>query len=121
MSGPVNSGPFCCDQDEEDFLFEKGELNLWAEPLQWVQLLHRHLRSLLARLGQNQVVDPDQLGQIQTQARAKLLASQQALDRLPELPQFCCAADHTRLTLRRRRAELVLDLLHGFQATGSGL
>ncbi|XP_043991776.1 thyroid adenoma-associated protein isoform X2 [Gambusia affinis] len=107
--------------DEEDFLFEKGELNLWAEPLQWVQLLHRHLRSLLARLGQNQVVDPDQLGQIQTQARAKLLASQQALDRLPELPQFCCAADHTRLTLRRRRAELVLDLLHGFQATGSGL
>uniref|UniRef100_A0A096M256 THADA armadillo repeat containing n=1 Tax=Poecilia formosa TaxID=48698 RepID=A0A096M256_POEFO len=85
--------------DEEDFLFEKGELNLWAEPLQWVQLLHRHLRSLLARLGQNQAVNPDQVGRIQTQARAKLLASQQALDRLPALPQFCCSVALARLTL----------------------
>ncbi|XP_008428609.1 thyroid adenoma-associated protein [Poecilia reticulata] len=107
--------------DEEDFLFEKGELNLWAEPLQWVQLLHRHLRSLLARLGQNQAVDLDQVGRLQTQTQAKLLASQQALDCLPALPQFCCAAAHARLTLRRRRSELVLDLLHGVQAAGSEL
>ncbi|XP_015229151.1 PREDICTED: thyroid adenoma-associated protein isoform X1 [Cyprinodon variegatus] len=100
--------------DEEDFLFEKGELNLWAEPLQWVKLLHRHLCSLIDTLEQNQgagAVDPDQLLHFQTQARNKVLISQQALNRLPGLPQFSSTMEHARLTLRHHRAELALDAL----------
>ncbi|MEQ2208772.1 hypothetical protein XENOCAPTIV_013993, partial [Xenoophorus captivus] len=89
-------------------------LNLWAEPLQWVKLLHRHLCSLIVKLEQNKgtgTVDSDHVHQIQTQARAKVLISQQALNRLPALPQFSCTREHARLTLRHHRAELVLDVL----------
>uniref|UniRef100_A0A3Q2TPU4 tRNA (32-2'-O)-methyltransferase regulator THADA n=1 Tax=Fundulus heteroclitus TaxID=8078 RepID=A0A3Q2TPU4_FUNHE len=115
--------------DEVDFLFEKGELNLWAEPLQWVKLLHRHLCSLIVSLEQNEGAGTVDLGQahqiqsqvhqIQSQARAQVLLSQQALSRLPALPQFSCTAEHVRLTLRHRRAELALDVLGRFKPTTS--
>ncbi|XP_065815241.1 thyroid adenoma-associated protein isoform X1 [Labrus bergylta] len=107
--------------DEEDFLFEKGDLNLWAEPVQWVKLLHRHLSSLILTFKQTQtlnITDPDQLHQIQTvmtQARARALSSQQVLDSLPALPQFSCTIEHARLLLQNQRASLVLDLLHKLQ------
>ncbi|XP_036980256.1 thyroid adenoma-associated protein isoform X2 [Acanthopagrus latus] len=101
--------------DEEDFLFEKGELNLWAEPVQWMKLLHRQLGSLLITFQQvTGTLDPDQVQQIQTlstQAKAKALSSQQALDSLPALPQFSCTMEHARLVLRHQRATLVLDVL----------
>ncbi|XP_027133458.1 thyroid adenoma-associated protein [Larimichthys crocea] len=98
--------------DEEDFLFEKGDLNLWAEPVQWVKLLHRHLGSLLLPFKQG--TGPDQLHQIRTlstQAQAKALSSQQVLDSLPALPQFSCTMEHARLVLRHQRATLALDVL----------
>uniref|UniRef100_A0A3Q3F2S4 tRNA (32-2'-O)-methyltransferase regulator THADA n=1 Tax=Labrus bergylta TaxID=56723 RepID=A0A3Q3F2S4_9LABR len=114
------------DDDEadgvsKDFLFEKGDLNLWAEPVQWVKLLHRHLSSLILTFKQTQtlnITDPDQLHQIQTvmtQARARALSSQQVLDSLPALPQFSCTIEHARLLLQNQRASLVLDLLHKLQ------
>ncbi|XP_023818937.1 thyroid adenoma-associated protein [Oryzias latipes] len=96
--------------DEEDFLFEKGDRNLWAEPLLWVKLLHRHLRPLVLQLDQERP-DPEQLVLMEARARAEALRSQQALESLPALPQFCCAAEHARLTLRQHRAGLVLNLL----------
>uniref|UniRef100_A0A8C4DGL9 tRNA (32-2'-O)-methyltransferase regulator THADA n=1 Tax=Dicentrarchus labrax TaxID=13489 RepID=A0A8C4DGL9_DICLA len=101
--------------DEEDFLFEKGDLNLWAEPVQWVKLLHGHLDSLILTFKQTQVSgisEPDQLHQIRTlstRARAKALGSQQALDSLPALPQFSCTMEHARLVLRSQRAALALE------------
>ncbi|XP_034537474.1 thyroid adenoma-associated protein [Notolabrus celidotus] len=103
--------------DEEEFLFEKGDLNLWAEPVQWVKLLHRHLDSLILVLKQAQapnITDPDQLYQIQTlatQAKVQALSSKQALDSLPALPQFSCTMEHARVLLQHQRATLVLDLL----------
>ncbi|XP_061601680.1 thyroid adenoma-associated protein isoform X2 [Cololabis saira] len=105
--------------DEEDFLFEKRDLNLWAEPLQWLTLLHRHLVSLIQKnpgpADQDQDQDQVQVRQLLLRAQAKAQSSQQALDRLPALPQFCCGAEHARLTLRRRRARLVVDLLERLQ------
>ncbi|XP_017296045.1 thyroid adenoma-associated protein isoform X2 [Kryptolebias marmoratus] len=102
--------------DEEDFLFEKGDLNLWAEPLQWVKLLHRHLSHLKMDLKQESgTMEPEQVcfvrTQAQTKAQTKALRSQQALDRLPALPQFSCTMEHARLTLQNHRARLVLDVL----------
>ncbi|XP_034753231.1 thyroid adenoma-associated protein isoform X2 [Etheostoma cragini] len=103
--------------NEEDFLFEKGDLNLWAEPVQWVKLLHRHVGSLIPTFKQTQApgtADPDQVHQLHTlstQARAKALSSQQALDSLPALPQFSFTMEHTRLQLRNQRATLALDVL----------
>uniref|UniRef100_A0A8C7YBV7 tRNA (32-2'-O)-methyltransferase regulator THADA n=1 Tax=Oryzias sinensis TaxID=183150 RepID=A0A8C7YBV7_9TELE len=83
-----------------DFLFEKGDRNLWAEPLLWVKLLHRHLRPLVLQLDRERP-DPEQLVLMEARARAEALRSQQALESLPALPQFCCAAEHARLTLRQ--------------------
>ncbi|XP_010767254.1 thyroid adenoma-associated protein homolog [Notothenia coriiceps] len=103
--------------DDEDFLFEKGGLNLWAEPVQWVNLLHRHVHSLLLGFRQSQapgVPGQDQVHQIQTlstQAQAQALSSQNALDSLPALPQFCLTMEHARLLLRLQRATLALEVL----------
>lgn len=101
--------------DEEDFLFEKGDLNLWAEPVQWVKLLHRHLGSLIPSFKQCAgIAGPDlvqQIHKLSTQARAKALSSQRALHSLPSLPQFSCTMEHARLVLRHQRATLALDVL----------
>uniref|UniRef100_A0A3B4T4H6 tRNA (32-2'-O)-methyltransferase regulator THADA n=1 Tax=Seriola dumerili TaxID=41447 RepID=A0A3B4T4H6_SERDU len=102
--------------DEDDFLFEKGDLNLWAEPVQWVKLLHRNLSSLITTFKQTQhpgatSLDQAQLRTLSIQAQAKALSSQQALESLPALPQFSCTVEHARLTLRHQRAALALDVL----------
>lgn len=75
-----------------------------------MKLLHRHLRPLVLQLDQERP-DPEQLVLMEARARAEALRSQQALESLPALPQFCCAAEHARLTLRQHRAGLVLNLL----------
>ncbi|XP_056250646.1 thyroid adenoma-associated protein isoform X1 [Seriola aureovittata] len=102
--------------DEDDFLFEKGDLNLWAEPVQWVKLLHRNLSSLIPTFKQTQhpgatSLDQAQLRTLSMQAQAKALSSQRALESLPALPQFSCTVEHARLTLRHQRAALALDVL----------
>ncbi|XP_077438337.1 thyroid adenoma-associated protein [Vanacampus margaritifer] len=114
-----NEAAACADDDssldEEDFLFEKGNLNLWAEPVQWVTLLHRHLVSLILIYKQSeQLGRPEQAHQVDalaSNARAKLLSSKQALESLPILPQFSCPMEHARLLLQQQRATLALDVL----------
>nr|XP_061818983.1 thyroid adenoma-associated protein isoform X1 [Nerophis lumbriciformis] len=103
--------------DEEDFLFEKGDLNLWAEPVQWVKLLHRHLISLILAYKQtreSESTELDQLHQLSTltsKAQAKVMSTKEALRSLPVLPQFSCTMEHARLALQQHRATLALDVL----------
>lgn len=100
------------DQAEEDFLFEKGNLNLWAEPLQWVKMLHRHLCDLIGGSGlASGGCEADPVQALSQRARAQELSSQQALDHLPALPEFSCTMEHARLTLQQHRASLALDVL----------
>lgn len=117
-----NISCFPCDQDEEDFLFEKGDLNLWAEPVQWVKLLHRRLVPL-ATTSQMATgsAESDQVQALSTQARARALSSQQALDALPALPQFSCTMEHARLLLRHQRATLALDVLERLKQQESSM
>ncbi|KAL0964357.1 hypothetical protein UPYG_G00322770 [Umbra pygmaea] len=105
--------------DEEDFLFEKGDLNLWAEPVQWVRLLHKHLGVLfqdpgLKALKQNQA----ELLRLSAQAEALHLATQQGLKGLPALPQFSCTIEHAKLTLQQERATLAMDILDNLRQAG---
>lgn len=105
---------FAISQGEDDFLFEKGDLNLWAEPVQWVKLLHRNLSSLIPTFKQTQQrTSPDRvkLHSLSIQAQAKALSSQQALEALPPLPQFSCPIEHGWLTLQHQRATLALDVV----------
>lgn len=99
-------------QAEEDFLFEKGNLNLWAEPLQWVKTLHGHLCDLIGGSGlASGSCEADPVRALTRRARAQELSSQQALDHLPALPEFSCTTEHARLTLQQHRASLALDVL----------
>lgn len=98
-----------CDQDEE-FLFEKGELNLWAEPLKWAGLLHRHLCPLL-RGAAMAGVEPRKLEELFARAEARAEASGQRLQALPALPQFSCTAEHERLSVTKQRACSALEVL----------
>ncbi|XP_061086252.1 tRNA (32-2'-O)-methyltransferase regulator THADA-like, partial [Conger conger] len=103
------------DECEEDFLFEKGELNLWAEPLQWARLLHRHVSALLRVPGGaaggavgGARAELDRLGGL---AGDRARSSREGLHALPPLPQFSCTADHARLEVQRERAALALGVL----------
>lgn len=98
------------NQAEEDFLFEKGNLNLWAEPLQWAKTLHGQLCDLIGDSCPGGC-DVDLVQALSQRARVQELSSQQALDRLPDLPQFSCTVEHSRLTLLQQRASLALDVL----------
>ena len=86
---------------------------MWAEPVQWVRLLHRHLITLSATLGpESPGPGRDRIHTLRTQAQALSLESEQALGALPgPLPQFSSAAEHARLVLRQERAALALDVL----------
>uniref|UniRef100_A0A8C9W827 tRNA (32-2'-O)-methyltransferase regulator THADA n=1 Tax=Scleropages formosus TaxID=113540 RepID=A0A8C9W827_SCLFO len=87
---------------DEDFLFEKGELNLWAEPLKWARLLHRHLSCLLRLLGVGEV-SRGQLDELSSRAESRAQATGWSLQALPPLPQFSCTAEHERLTVLSER------------------
>ncbi|KAM9318529.1 thyroid adenoma-associated protein [Pholidichthys leucotaenia] len=95
----------------EDLLFEKGDLNLWAEPVQWAKLLHRHLSSLIPAFKQAEDRETTSLDEIHASAQAKALSTKRALDSLPALPQFSCTVQHAQLTLQHQRASLALDVL----------
>uniref|UniRef100_A0AAY5KM06 tRNA (32-2'-O)-methyltransferase regulator THADA n=1 Tax=Esox lucius TaxID=8010 RepID=A0AAY5KM06_ESOLU len=103
--------------DEDDFLFEKGDLNLWAEPVQWVRLLHRHLVVLAEDPGLK-VLNQAELLRLSAQAEALSQATQQALEGLPALPQFCCTVEHARLALKQERATLVINILQTLRQAG---
>ncbi|CAL8255312.1 unnamed protein product [Lota lota] len=99
--------------EEDEFLFEKGELNLWAEPVQWARLLHRHLITLTATLGpESPGPGQDRIHTLQMRVQALTLEAKQVLEALPgPLPQFLCTVEHARLVLRHERATLALDIL----------
>ncbi|KAG5831317.1 hypothetical protein ANANG_G00302500 [Anguilla anguilla] len=102
------------DEYEEEFLFEKGELNLWAEPLRWARLLHRHLLALLRVPGVASGVagaSRAELDRLRTLAGDHAHTARQRLHALPPLPQFSCTIDHARLDVQRERAELALEVL----------
>lgn len=97
------------EQDEE-FLFEKGDLNLWAEPLEWARLLHRHLHTL-STLSGSPTLCPTELDRLSAIAGANADSARRAMSSLPVLPQFSATMEHARLTLLNERATLAQNVL----------
>ncbi|XP_062851967.1 thyroid adenoma-associated protein [Trichomycterus rosablanca] len=95
---------------DEEFLFEKGDLNLWAEPLQWARLLHKHLCALYIKPSLL-TLPPDKLDHLSATADAKVSYAQRELDALPTLPQFSTTIEHAKLTLLNERASLAQNIL----------
>lgn len=97
------------EQDEE-FLFEKGDLNLWAEPLQWARLLHRHL-CVLSTVPGSPSLCPAELDRFSAIAGAYADSALRATSSLPVLPQFSATIEHAKLSLLNERARLAQNVL----------
>lgn len=95
---------------DEDFLFEKGDLNLWVEPLQWAQLLHKHLCAL-SMVPCSPAVNPTELDRLAAIADVNARAAGLALDGLPPLPQFSATTEHAKLSVLKERATLAQNIL----------
>ncbi|XP_027005873.2 thyroid adenoma-associated protein isoform X1 [Tachysurus fulvidraco] len=95
---------------DEEFLFEKREMNLWAEPLQWATLLHRHLCALLT-VPSSLSLCPAELDRFSTIAGANADSARRALSSLPALPQFSATIEYAKMTLLNERATLTQNVL----------
>ncbi|XP_016392695.1 thyroid adenoma-associated protein homolog isoform X1 [Sinocyclocheilus rhinocerous] len=95
---------------DEEFLFEKGDLNLWAEPLLWARMLHRHLSALVS-VTHSPDVSAAELDRLSAIAKSNALAAQHSTKALPALPQFSATIEYAKISLRKERTSLALNLL----------
>ncbi|XP_068089110.1 tRNA (32-2'-O)-methyltransferase regulator THADA isoform X2 [Hyperolius riggenbachi] len=95
---------------EEDYLFEKGEANFWAEKLVYVRLLDRHVRELINTTRYSIPLDATLL-QISQRAGDRSERLQHLLNDLPPTPQFLKTTEYTRLLIHKERASRCTDIL----------
>ncbi|NWJ00376.1 THADA protein, partial [Crypturellus undulatus] len=96
--------------DEDDYLFDKEEVNFWAEQLTNVRLLSKHLFRLVSVTPAPEA-DAGALGQLSgaVQEQARLLAHQ--LGALPPTPEFSKTDEFTRLAIKNERISTCLKIL----------
>ncbi|XP_067421161.1 tRNA (32-2'-O)-methyltransferase regulator THADA [Emydura macquarii macquarii] len=95
---------------EDDNLFNKGEVNFWAETLTNVRQLSKHLLLLIPATRLNA---PDQ-GELHRLARIVSDQAQlvrQLLKELPPTPEFSKTVEFTRLTIQNERISTCLKIL----------
>ncbi|XP_067277498.1 thyroid adenoma-associated protein isoform X2 [Pseudorasbora parva] len=95
---------------DEEFLFEKGDLNLWAEPLLWAQMLHGHLSALL-RVEYLPGVSATELDRLSAIASSNSLTAERSMKALAALPQFSATIQYAKITLLKERTSLAQNLL----------
>uniref|UniRef100_A0A8C1ZX48 tRNA (32-2'-O)-methyltransferase regulator THADA n=1 Tax=Cyprinus carpio TaxID=7962 RepID=A0A8C1ZX48_CYPCA len=99
-----------CEESLDLFLFEKGDLNLWAEPLSWARMLHRHLSALVS-VTHSLDVSTAELDRLSAIAKSNALAAQRSMKGLPALPQFSATIEYAKISLLKERTSLALNLL----------
>ncbi|XP_062911751.1 tRNA (32-2'-O)-methyltransferase regulator THADA-like isoform X2 [Mobula hypostoma] len=102
---------------EYDLLFDKSEINLWAEKITFANLLQKHLSKLIVQSG----IVPDEDSQLcLLSAKASDLAQHvgQLLEDLPPAAEFSRTVDYTRLSIQKVRLLNTAQLLRqlGFGA-----
>ncbi|RXN24870.1 thyroid adenoma-associated [Labeo rohita] len=98
---------------DEEFLFEKGDLNLWAEPLLWARMLHGHL-SALGGVTHSPGVSAAELDRLSAVAKSNALVAERSMKALPALPQFSSTIEYAKISLLKERtslAQILLDTL----------
>ncbi|XP_073690332.1 tRNA (32-2'-O)-methyltransferase regulator THADA-like [Garra rufa] len=95
---------------DEEFLFEKGDLNLWAEPLLWARMLHGHL-SVLISAKHSPGVSAADLDRLSAVAKSNGLVAERSLKALPALPQFSSTIEYAKISLLKERTSLAQNLL----------
>ncbi|XP_016059599.1 PREDICTED: thyroid adenoma-associated protein [Miniopterus natalensis] len=97
-------------QVEEDYLFEKVEVNFWAETLIFVKYLYRNLYSLLSKSNQRPL-SPERLCHLQRTASEQCHLLSQLFKELPPTAEFLKTVEFTRLRIQEERTLACLRLL----------
>lgn len=97
-------------QVEEDYPFEKTEINFWAETLIFVKYLYKHLFRLLCESSWCPL-SPEMLRHFQRTASEQRHLLSQLLRVLPPTAEFLKTAEFTRLRIREERTLACLRLL----------
>ncbi|XP_063774402.1 tRNA (32-2'-O)-methyltransferase regulator THADA isoform X2 [Pseudophryne corroboree] len=95
---------------EDDYLFEKGEANFWAEKLVHIRLLSKHLNELMAFTHPSLIQDP-RLRQMYQTAHERLERVQRHIYSLPPTPQFLKPAEYTQLLIHKERTSKCIQIL----------
>ncbi|NXF47945.1 THADA protein, partial [Oceanites oceanicus] len=97
--------------EEDDYLFDKGEVNFWAEKLTHVRQLSKHLLQLVSM---THLTLPDH-GELTRLSRIALDQAQlvgHLLRALPPTPEFSKTAEFTRLAIQNERISVCLKILN---------
>ncbi|KFW06066.1 Thyroid adenoma-associated protein, partial [Fulmarus glacialis] len=97
--------------EEDDYLFDKGEVNFWAEKLTHVRQLSKHLLQLISM---THLTLPDH-GELNRLSRIALDQAQLVghfLRALPLTPEFSKTAEFTRLAIQNERLSVCLKILN---------
>ncbi|NXC96033.1 THADA protein, partial [Certhia familiaris] len=97
--------------EEDDSLFDKGEVNFWAEKLTHVRQLSKHLLHLISV---THLTFPDH-GELNHLSRIALDQAQRTdhlLGALPLVPEFSRTPEFTRLAIQKERISVCLKILN---------
>ncbi|XP_006882382.1 PREDICTED: thyroid adenoma-associated protein [Elephantulus edwardii] len=97
-------------QVEEDYLFEKADVNFWAETLVFVKQLYKHLSQLLSRSCWCPP-NPESLRHLQRTASQQHQLLTQLFQELPPTAEFLKTVEFTRLRVQEERILACLRLL----------
>lgn len=95
---------------ENDYLFDKGQTNFWAEKLMKVRRLSRHLLVLLPVTRVNPC-DQEKLHQLAKVASDQAQIVTQLLKDMPPTPEFSRTVEFTKLAIQRERISIVRQIL----------
>ncbi|NXL65774.1 THADA protein, partial [Chordeiles acutipennis] len=97
--------------EEDDYLFDKGEVNFWAEKLTHVRQLSKHLL-LLISVTHLTLPDYGELNRLSRIALDEAQLVEHLLRVLPPTPEFSKTAEFTRLAIRNERISVCLKILN---------
>nr|XP_044628256.1 thyroid adenoma-associated protein isoform X2 [Equus asinus] len=97
-------------QVEDDYLFEKAEVNFWAETLIFVRYLYKHLFLLLSKSSWCPL-SPETLRHLQRTASERCHLLSQLFRELPPTAEFLKTVEFTRLRIQEERTLAGLRLL----------
>ncbi|KAM6367900.1 LOW QUALITY PROTEIN: tRNA (32-2'-O)-methyltransferase regulator THADA [Alca torda] len=97
--------------EEDDYLFDKGEVNFWAEELTHVRQLSKHLL-LLISMTHLTLPDHGELNRLSKIALDQAQLVGHLLRELPPTPEFSKTTEFTRLAIQNERISVCLKILN---------
>ncbi|XP_062346348.1 tRNA (32-2'-O)-methyltransferase regulator THADA [Cinclus cinclus] len=97
--------------EEDDSLFDKGEVNFWAEKLTHVRHLSKHLLHLIS-VTHLPLPEHGELNRLSRIALDQAQFTEHLLGALPLVPEFSRTPEFTRLTIQKERISSCLKILN---------